>query len=101
MARAVVDVYPTMMDLCRAYEKLAHDVKDSGDVEDDAEEVERRRHNLLSELTFRGTSSGKEQRLASRSSKIYQYLSGQGEAPPPKKRAKKAAKAMGKKELKL
>jgi ERCC4-type nuclease len=90
MARAVVDVYPTMMDLCRAYEKLADDV------EDEAEEVERRRHNLLSELTFRGTSSGKEQRLASRSSKIYQYLSGQGEAPPPKKRAKKTGKAKGK-----
>lgn len=72
MARAVQAVYPSMTTLCAAYVSLGDD--------------ERAKHDLLADLTFRGTS-GKEQRLASRSSKIYQYVTGQESTKPPKKKA--------------
>jgi len=73
MARAVEDVYPSMASLCGAYQALGDD--------------ERAKHMLLADLKFRG-ASGKDQRLASRSSKIYQYITGQASDVPakPKKR---------------
>lgn len=76
MARAVTEKYPSMVDLCAAYQAV-----DSA----------RDRHLLLADLTFRGPS-GKDQRLASRSSKIYQYLIGHEEEVPKKPPRKKAAK---------
>lgn len=77
MARAVCDAYPTMMDLCGAYSKLP-DAK--------------KRENLLADLTFRGASS-KEQRLATRSAKIYHYIAGIPYVEPGKaKAAKKKSK---------
>ena len=74
MARAVCGAYPCMMDLCRAYGQL---------------KTEKEKQNLLSDLTFRGPS-GKEQRLATRSSKIYHYICGIDYVEPSK--AKKAKK---------
>jgi len=70
MARAVQTAHSSLFDLCQAYQRLGDD--------------ERAKHDLLADLTFRG-SSGKEQRLASRSSKIYQYITGQESEKPPKR----------------
>jgi len=91
MARSVEDQYPNMMALCAAYQALGDD--------------ERAKHMLLADLKFRGTS-GKDQRLASRSSKIYQYVTGTAADPPPKpKKQKKKATTDGtvspKKRIKL
>lgn len=61
MARAVCEQYPTMIQLCQAYANLS---------------TEDERRLLLSELSFRGTS-GKDQKLKTRASKIYEYISGQ------------------------
>jgi hypothetical protein len=74
MARAVQCRYASMSDLCHAYQVLGAD--------------ERAKHELLAELTFRG-SSGKEQRLATRSSKIYQYVTGKESEPPAKPKKKR------------
>ena len=58
-ARVVASKYPTMMDLCKAYEDTDQSL----------------RANMLAELRVEG-KNGKEQRLASRSAKIYSYVSG-------------------------
>ncbi len=67
MARAVSEKYKSMQALCDAYRELPS---------------EKERQNLLANLSFRGPS-GKDQRLATRSAKIYLYL--QGGVPPPLK----------------
>lgn len=78
MARAVCDVYPNMKALMDAYNKL-------GNVND--------QKNMLADLKFKGPS-GKEQRLASRSEKIFCYLFGVNptnadtEEQPKKKKSK-------------
>lgn len=80
MARAVCAKYPSMMALCAAYEACT-----GGDQE---------REWMLADLSFRGPS-GKEQRLATRSVKIYHYLAGSpipaDAKPPSKSKAKKKA----------
>lgn len=58
-ARVVASKYPTMLDLCKAYEATD----------------ESARPDMLAELRVEG-KGGKEQRLASRSAKIYSYVSG-------------------------
>jgi hypothetical protein len=62
MARAVTEKYNSMFELCDAYRALPN---------------EKARQLLLADLSFRG-SSGKSQRLATRSAKIYSYLKGEG-----------------------
>lgn len=87
MARAVNQKYPSMMHLCKAYAEVeANDASDS--VQGNGEY---KASQLLADITFRGPS-GKEQRLATRSTKIYQYVTGKTEdvvKPPPKKKVKK------------